>query len=104
MALAAKLNTLEKGPYLPKIDVSALTNKEGYSIVAGRAVNTKYGASIVLDIHVPEKSADFCIFLPKRFSEALSSDELKEIAESKAYRVQYLGMSGNSPNIKIWKQ
>lgn len=41
-------------------------------------------------------------FLPARFSEAVEDDEIKQISNSRSYRVRCTGVTENSPNVQMW--
>lgn len=41
-------------------------------------------------------------FLPDRFLEALEDDEIKQISNSRSYRVRCTGLTENSPNVQMW--
>jgi len=103
MSLTSKLNTLhEAAEETPKIPIKELTSKAGYRIVAARRVETRFRtASILLEID-REEDGPAITFLPNRFVNTLTEEDLSEITEAGDYRVCCTDSSGNSPSVRIW--
>lgn len=64
------LNSIARGPFLPKKRFSDLNVNETYAITKIRQVNTKYGVKTVVEI-----DEEFQLFLPNRVCKALDENE-----------------------------
>lgn len=102
MSLSNKLNTLVSQPHVPRISLDKLTREAGYAILTARRVQTKFGSAIILEFVDDNGSPAMC-FLPRRFSISLTDDEVQDLAVPSRYRFKCMGRSGNSYDVKIWK-
>lgn len=103
MALQDKLTSLEKFSELPpRVKISELRDERGYNIVFAKKINTQHGLAVV--IHFMKDGVKVSTFLPKRFVDTLTDDDITEIDTSKSFKFYCVGMSGRSPDIKIWKE
>lgn len=103
MSLTYKLTTLhEAAEEIPKVSIRELTSKAGYSIVAARRVETRFKTpSILLEID-REEDGPAITFLPNRFVNTLTDEDLSDITDAGDYRVCCTDSSGNSPSVRIW--
>lgn len=101
MDLSAKLESCEVFSSPLKIAIRDLT--EPAKIRAARRVNTRFGTKvIVLDI-TTSSGEERVTFLPSRFTALLTDEDLEFFTNSKIYSVICTGITGNSPNIRIYK-
>ena len=102
MDLHNKLNTLVSQPHVPRRSLLELRRVEGYSILAARRVTTRFGEAVSVEF-VGEGGETEMTFLPKRFSLALTDEEVTDLAGPNTYRFRCLGKSGSAYDVKIWK-
>lgn len=103
MALANKLQHLEKYAELPpRIKITELRDERGYQIVYCKRITTQHGPAIV--IHFLNEGVKGSTFLPKRFVNYLSDEDIEEISTSSKFKFYCVGMIKRSPDIKIWKE
>lgn len=101
MSLQDKLAALEKQGDVPRIKTVDLVGERGYPIVLAKKIKTKHGDTIM--IHVDDVDGGrACTFLPKRHVEKLDDADVAALNEG-SYRIRCDGVSGKSPDVKIWK-
>lgn len=104
MSLASKLKFLQKGEDTQKYSIKELVDPAGYSILSLRRVDTRFNhPAILVEIEL-ENEEKAVTFLPNRFVEELTDEDLKTITEAKSYRLRCLDPSGVSPEVLIWDE
>ena len=61
------------------INISELDTDKKYPIVSAKRIITKFGPTALLTIHDSDSAAALQIFLPKRYSEVISHDDIDKI-------------------------
>lgn len=105
MALYDKLSSLQKLEGQPKVSLKDLTRSEGYRILSAKRVDTCFARpAIMLDVEINDKGGTGVIFLPSRFTDSLDDEDLDKLVETKDHRIQCTGVTGNSPDVLIWRE
>jgi len=60
------------------VNLSSLDPKKLYPIVRAKSITTKYGPTVLLSLRVSETSI-FQVFLPKRYSDVMSDEDMDNI-------------------------
>ena len=61
------------------ININELHTDKKYPIVSAKRITTKFGQTTHLTIHDSDSAAALEIFLPKRYSEVISDDDIDKI-------------------------
>lgn len=84
---------------LPIKKISEMSQELWYTILGMKRVSTKYGPALLTSLlHITEwqpkmeemHDYNFKVFLPKRFADLLTDDDLHDINEN-SYQIQYSG-------------
>jgi len=66
----------EAGTSSRSINISELDTDKKYPIISAKRITTKFGPTVLLTIHDSDSAAALQIFLPKRYSEVISDDDI----------------------------
>jgi len=69
----------EAGTSSRSINISELDTDKTYLIVSAKRITTNFGPTTHLTIHDSDSAAALQIFLPKRYSEVISDDDIDKI-------------------------
>jgi len=61
------------------ININELDTDRKFLIVSAKRITTKFGPTTLLNIHDSDSAAGLQIFLPKRYSEVTSDDDIDKI-------------------------
>lgn len=101
MDLSRKLAELEVGQPLPKVSIKDLTKPSGYKILSAKRVGTRFNRDcIMLEVEINSNGDSAITFLPKRFVDELSSEDLDMLGNG-GFSVRATGQVGESPNVLI---
>jgi hypothetical protein len=101
MDLDAKLLNCEEATNIPKIHIKELILPA--KIMAARKVQTKFNhAAILLEV-ITADGERRVTFLPARFLNTLTNEDLEQLTQTKRYSVKCTGTVGKSPNVLIFK-
>lgn len=103
MDLSAKLAVCEvAAPSIPSIPVRDLL--EPAKIVGARRVPTRFNRPAIMLEVVLTGGERRVTFLPARFDNVISDEDLAVMAASKDFSVKCTGVVGRSPSVSIFKQ
>jgi len=84
------------------VNIISLILIRPYPIVCGKRINTKYRPTVLLSIRdVDEKLVD--IFVPKRYHNFFSDDDLEKINSSSVYLNLCIKAFANPPDPTCWR-
>jgi hypothetical protein len=98
--LLKKFNSASKSKFNTTLHISELKFKHEYFVHDIRKIETKFGLALVSTISFSKDEEKFNVFLPSRFSDVFTEDELKNI-DFQTFRLIVEGKLGKTYDVKL---